>query len=92
MENKTTSSTNTPKVQEGPITQRVEDVSAQISSATFVSLALASVGVSAAIAAFSQRKTLANFVGLWAPTLLLLGVYTKLVQVERENETSMAFH
>jgi hypothetical protein len=30
------------------------------------------------------RAELANFVGQWAPTLLVIGVYNKLVKIEHE--------
>jgi hypothetical protein len=28
------------------------------------------------------RKNVANFIGQWAPTLLIMGLYNKLVKVE----------
>jgi hypothetical protein len=30
------------------------------------------------------RSALANFVGQWAPTLLIIGLYNKVVKLERE--------
>ena len=32
----------------------------------------------------TSRPSLANFVGQWAPTLLIIGLYNKVVKIERE--------
>lgn len=67
---------------EGRLTKKVEQVTARVPSMTYLGLAVGSIILSASIAAFSERKSVANFVGLWAPTLLLIGVYNKLVKLE----------
>lgn len=72
---------------EGELTKTVEKVTAKIPSITFLNLALASMAVSAGIALVSKRKGLANFVGLWAPSLLVMGLYNKLVKVEGSDRT-----
>jgi hypothetical protein len=66
---------------EGKITKTVEKVTAQVPSIGFLGLAVGSMMVSAGLALAGKRE-LANFVGLWAPSLLLIGVYNKLVKVE----------
>jgi hypothetical protein len=38
--------------------------------------------LSAGLAIFSERKEFANFVGLWAPSFLLIGIYNKLVKLQ----------
>ena len=66
---------------EGAWTKQIEKVTSQIPSATFLSLAIASIGISA----FFQlvgRKEDAQFVGQWVPTILTLGLYNKLVKIE----------
>lgn len=68
--------------QEGEMTKTIESYTARIPSVGFLGLALGSMVLSGAIAAMSERKTLANFVGLWVPTLLLFGIYNKLVKLE----------
>lgn len=64
---------------EGQLTKQIESVTSNISSGTFLSFALASVGA----AAFLQligRKTDAQFVGQWVPTILILGLYNKMAK------------
>lgn len=67
---------------EGEMTKTIESYTARIPSVSFLGLALGSMALSAGIAAFTERKTLANFFGLWVPTLLLCGIYNKLVKLE----------
>jgi hypothetical protein len=66
---------------EGKITRTVERVTAQVPSLGFFGLAVGSMMASAGLALAGKRE-LANFVGLWAPSLLLIGVYNKLVKLE----------
>jgi hypothetical protein len=70
---------------EGEMTKRIEQQTAKIPSIGFLGLAVGSMVASAALAFFAQRKELANFVGLWAPSLLMIGVYNKLVKIEAEG-------
>lgn len=67
---------------EGEMTKRIEQQTAKIPSIGFLGLAVGSMVASAALAFVAQRKDLANFVGLWAPSLLLIGIYNKLVKLE----------
>lgn len=73
---------------EGKVTKQIEAVTSKIPSGSYLSLALGSMALSAALAAFSKRKNLANFVGLWVPTLMLVGIYNKLVKVEGSDQFS----
>lgn len=70
---------------EGEMTRRIEQQTAKIPSISFLGLAVGSMVASAALAFFARKKELANFVGLWAPSLLLIGVYNKLVKLEAEG-------
>lgn len=67
---------------EGELTKRIEDVTAKVPSVSYLALALGSMALSAGLAAFTQRKALANFVGLWVPSFMLIGIYNKLVKLE----------
>lgn len=67
---------------EGEMTKRIEQQTAKIPSIGFLGLAVGSMVASAALAFVAQKKELANFVGLWAPSLLLIGIYNKLVKLE----------
>lgn len=70
---------------EGEMTRKIEQQTAKIPSIGFLGLAMGSMVASAALAFFARKKELANFVGLWAPSLLLIGVYNKLVKLEAEG-------
>ena len=52
----------------------------QVPSGTYLSLAIGSIGLSLALQ-LTGRKHAATFVGQWVPTILLLGLYNKLVKV-----------
>lgn len=67
---------------EGEVTKKIEQQTAKIPSIGFLGLAVGSMLASAGLAFLADRKDLANFVGLWAPSLLLIGVYNKLVKLE----------
>jgi hypothetical protein len=70
----------------GRVTHLVERQASRIQPNTFFNLAVLSIVTSAGLVVFGRRKEFANFVGLWAPSLLLIGIYNKLVQLE-ERET-----
>lgn len=61
----------------------VEDQTKKIPNLLFMALAGVSIAGSLALL-FTKKEKYANFVGLWAPTILLLGVYNKIVKVEDE--------
>jgi hypothetical protein len=75
---------------EGELTKRIEEQTARIPSLGYLGLAVGSMVISGALALFSDRdrKPLANFVGLWAPTFLLIGLYNKLVKLEGSDRFS----
>ena len=73
---------------EGKITKSVESFTSQIPSMAYLLLAVGSMAASASLVMFAKRKTLANFVGLWVPTLMLVGVYNKLVKLEGSDRFS----
>lgn len=81
---------------EGPVARAIEDQTAKLPSDLFLWLAGASIVGSAALKvaeAFkplgkNTRGTLSNFVGMWAPTILLLGLYNKLVKVAGSDKVS----
>jgi len=67
---------------EGNLTKMVEKQTAKIPSMVFLGLAAGSIALSAGLAMNRKRQGWANFVGLWVPSLLLLGVYNKIVKTE----------
>jgi hypothetical protein len=65
---------------ECPIARTIEQQTAKLPSDTFLWAALGSIGVSLVMMAIGEEKK-ANFIGQWAPTLLILGLYNKLVKL-----------
>ena len=65
--------------QEGTTTKAIEDVTARIPSSAWLVAAGAAVLGSIALK-MAGRNTTANFVGEWVPTLLLFGIYNKIVK------------
>jgi hypothetical protein len=67
---------------EGKVTKAIENQTSKIPSGFYLSLAFGAMAISAGLAATSEKKGLASFVGLWAPSLLLLGIYNKIVKTQ----------
>lgn len=70
---------------EGKVARAIESQTAKLPSDTFLWLALGSIGISAGLQIIG-RQQLSNFVGQWAPTFLILGVYNKLVKVAGSDQ------
>jgi hypothetical protein len=68
-----------PAHAEGRIAKAIENQTARLPSDTFLWAAGASIIGSLALK-LSGRTNDANFVGEWAPTLLILGLYNKMVK------------
>jgi len=66
--------------EEGAITSAIESYTSMVPSGTYLTLAIGSIGMAAGLH-FLGRKQDAQFVGMWVPTILLLGVYNKLVKL-----------
>ena len=64
---------------EGMVARTIEEQTAKLPSDTFLWLALGSIGASLTLK-LSGRDKDALFVGQWAPTFLILGLYNKLVK------------
>ncbi len=66
--------------EEGEYTKRLEHFTSQVPSGVYLSLAFGAVGLSALLYA-TGRKSAGIFVGHWAPTILMVGMYNKMVKV-----------
>ena len=73
-------STPTRPREEGPIAKGIERQTSKIPSDVFLWAALGSLGVGAAMQAMNYKHR-GLFMSQIAPTLLLLGVYNKIVKV-----------
>ena len=65
---------------EGPVARAIEKQTAKLPSDLFLWAALGSIGASMLLQVTGAKQE-SNFVGQWAPTFLLLGLYNKLVKV-----------
>jgi hypothetical protein len=68
-----------PKLTEGKTTKAIESQTARLPSDTFLWAAGASIAGSLLLKMF-HREDDSHFVGQWVPTLLILGLYNKLVK------------
>lgn len=76
-------------IREGRWTKAIENQTAKIPSVFFLNLAIAGIVASAGLRILRQ-KTTANFIGLWVPTFLLLGLYNKVVKLEGNDRDARA--
>ena len=65
---------------EGMVARTIEQQTAKLPSDTFLWLAFASIGGSLLLK-MMEKDHEALFVGQWAPTFLILGLYNKIVKV-----------
>lgn len=70
-----------PEHREGNIARSIEQQTARIPSDAWLWAAVGSIGLSLALELSGKEKT-ANFVGHWAPTFLIFGLYNKLVKLQ----------
>ena len=64
---------------EGAVARAIEEQTAKLPSDVFLWAAGASILGSLALQVMGKREV-SNFVGQWVPTLLVLGVYNKIVK------------
>ena len=69
--------------EEGKTTHMIEEQTSRLPSVAYLSLAVGSMVASAAFM-IAGKKQVANFIGQWAPSILVIGLYNKLVKVEHE--------
>ena len=74
---------------EGTVAKTIEEQTAKLPSDTFLWLAIGSMAASAALQVMGNRPV-SLFVGQWAPTFLILGVYNKLVKQLGSDRTENA--
>jgi hypothetical protein len=74
---------------EGTVAKMIEEQTAKLPSDVFLWAAFGSIGASLLLQS-SGRKEESLFVGQWAPTFLLLGIYNKIVKVSGSDRTETA--
>jgi hypothetical protein len=77
--------TNRPERTEGGVAKAIEKQTSKMPSDWFLIAAVAAVGASLAMQASGSRHR-SLFFGQWVPTILLLGVYNKIVKVAGSDQ------
>ncbi|MDX1962890.1 MAG: hypothetical protein SFX18_07045 [Pirellulales bacterium] len=72
---------------EGQVARTIEQQTAKLPSDLFLWAATASIGTSLVLQLCGRRQA-SVFVGQWAPTFLILGLYNKLVKVAGTDAAS----
>jgi hypothetical protein len=76
-----------PEHREGKLAKTIEEQTAKLPSDLFLWAALGSMGVSLSLQLMGKKQA-SIFVGQWAPSFLILGLYNKIVKVEGHDEES----
>ena len=69
-----------PEHSEGTVARSIEQQTAKLPSDLFLWAAVGAIATSLTLKVMGQRHN-ALFVGQWAPTFLILGLYNKIVKV-----------
>ena len=72
---------DTPEPYEDEFTKTIERYTAQIPSSAMIALAIGAMGLSL-VTQFGGRGKWGNFFAQWAPTIIAMGIYNKLVKLE----------
>lgn len=82
-------STDVAYHKEGPVAKTIEEQTAKLPSDTFLWMAVGAMAASATLQAMGN-KHVSLFVGQWAPTFLIFGLYNKLVKQLGSDRTENA--
>lgn len=74
---------------EGTVAKAIEEQTAKLPSDTFLWMAVGAMAVSATLQGLGNKHA-SLFVGQWAPTLLIFGLYNKLVKQLGSDRTENA--
>lgn len=74
---------------EGTVARRIEEQTSKLPSDTFLWAAVGTMVVSAGLQ-MAGNKHASLFVGQWAPTILIMGLYNKLVKQLGSDRTENA--
>lgn len=74
---------------EGRVAKAIEEQTAKLPSDTFLWIAIGSMATSATLQLMGKKHA-SVFVGQWAPTLLILGLYNKMVKQLGSDRTENA--
>lgn len=74
----------------GTVTATIQNQLGKMPWVSFLGLSAISMVASVALVSRREEKDYASFVGLWAPCFMLLGVYNKLVAIDRKLDQHAA--
>jgi len=83
--------TFTEQQKEGRVARAIENRTSRIPSDFFLWTSVGAIAASAMLAR-RGRKHSALFVGRWVPTVLLLGIYNKIVKVAGHDVSERQLH
>jgi hypothetical protein len=66
---------------EGTVARSIEQQTAKLPSDVFLWAAVGAMAASATLQ-LTGKRAIGNFIGQWAPTILILGLYNKLVKLQ----------
>ena len=75
--------------EEGKTTKTIEKITAAVPSATWLLLGGGAMATSLVLKLAGRHKT-ADFIGQWVPTILLLGIYNKIVKTMGSDRSDAA--
>jgi hypothetical protein len=91
---KAKAATYNPEKREGKVAKAIEEQTAKLPSDLFLWTAVGCMAASLTLKLLKQDHT-STFIGQWAPSLLILGLYNKIVKVEghdkAEKQDQLAF-
>lgn len=89
-----TESGRNKSLSEEKVKEFVEKKPSEIPSSFFLALAGGAVALALGLALTQKKKSWANFVGQWVPTILLLGIYDKVAMTHnlRKTEDNSMLH
>jgi hypothetical protein len=84
---KTMAATFNPGHKEGKVAKAIEEQTAKLPSDLFLWTAVGAMAASLTLKVM-KNDHLSLFIGQWAPSFLLLGIYNKLVKLEGHDKNS----
>jgi hypothetical protein len=79
-------SVRSPQPREDEVTKVIERYTASIPSSALLALALGAMGLSL-VSQVSGRGKWGNFIAQWVPTIIVMGIYNKLVKLEGHDQS-----
>lgn len=73
-------------MEDAKVAKVAEIKSKEVPTSIFITLAGAAIALSLGLAMSKKKKSWAIFVGQWAPTILLFGIYDKIVKTNDNSK------